>query len=275
MADNANDVNTQAAPQEPAAPAPSTEETKAPAKEAVDPVLETLKSNDDELKAQKQTPKATKQDKPETEAREQQEAPAEETEGEQPPKGKAEDRKQQLNTEIRDLVSQRNALKSEVEQLNSQVYQPATEQELQEQGMSQLEAKVEAMRQQQELERYTSQVADAQLTIESESQRVLSDFPIFNPDSDQYKADIAAQASQLLQANLVYDQNTGQVIGSNVSPYQLYQTLAQTYQASQAEGQIQGQKATEKMLASADIVTSTAPRSKRQDPILEILKADD
>lgn len=203
----------------------------------------------------------TPEDKPED--------PAEETEQ---PQGKAEERKQQLNGEIRDLVSQRNELKAEVEKINAQIYQPATEEELKEQGMSPEMAAIEAMKQEREMERYNNQVAEAQLTIDSEAGRVVNDFPIFNPDSPEFNKELAAEAAQLLDQNLIRDPNSGQITGSNLSPYQLYKTLASAHTSSAAQGQIKGQKATEQMLASADIKGSAAPKPVVKDPILAVLE---
>lgn len=188
------------------------------------------------------------------------------------PQSAADERKQQLNTEIRDLVSKRNTLRAEVEKANAEVYQPATEDELvgqvnpdTGQEYSRVEAKLAAFEQAQELKAYNDQVADNQLTLATEAQKVVQDFPMFNPDSDQYKPELAAKADALLGKNLILDQNTGQPIGSNVSPYELYQTIAMAAQASAVEGQIQGQKATEKMLASVDSASGAAPPAKTED----------
>lgn len=210
--------------------------------------------------------------KAETESEE--ETPAEETETADKPT-KADERKIQLNTEIRDLVARKNALQADVEKANAEVYQPATEDELTEQGMTAVEAKVEAMRQEREMEKYNSQVADAQLTIGHESNRVLQDFPIFNPDSESYDEELAGEASELLRANLILDPNTNQVIGSNVSPYQLYQTLARASGISATKGQLKGQQDTEQMLASADNAGSASPPKKPKDPVLDILASDE
>lgn len=199
-------------------------------------------------------------------------APADETPAEEQPRGKAEERKQQLNAEIRDLVAQRNALKTEVEQANAQVYAPETVDALVEQGYSELEAKVEAMQQQQAIERYNNQVTEAQLTLESESTRVINDFPIFNATSDQYKPELAQKAADLLAENLVVDPNTGQVVGSKISPYKLYETIAAAHSTSVVEGQLQGQRATEKMLANADSTSNAAPPKPKADPILDVWK---
>lgn len=194
---------------------------------------------------------------------------------EEPQNKGLEDRTKKVNSEIRDLVSQRNALRDEVTKLNAEVYQPATEDELKDQGMSPEMAAIEAMKQEREVERFNNQVVEAQLTIESESQRVLSDFPAFNEDSSEFNKELAQEAATLLEAGLIRDLNTGQVIGSNVSPYQLYKTLARASGISEAKGQIKGQQSTEKMLANADNASSAAPQKKAVDPVLALWESDD
>lgn len=219
-----------------------------------------------EPKEEAEKPEAEEEAKAESEETETESESEDETEETETKPTKADERKTQLNTEIRDLVAQRNALKEEVAKAN-EVYQPATEEDLVNDGMDATEAKVEALRQAIEVKDYNDKVADAQLTIESESQRVLQDYPIFNPDNESYDEDLSLEAAQLLEANLIQDPNTGQIIGSNVSPYQLYKTLAKASGISGAKGQIKGQQATEKMLANADANSSTAPAKKADDPL--------
>ena len=235
------------------------EETKAETKEETQPEVEAKEESKE--KSEEET------EAKETETEGEAEKPADETETEKPQKG-AEERKAQLNTEIRDLVSQRNKLRDEVTKANAEVYQPATEDELIEGGMTATDAKVESLRQSIEMKNYNDQVADAQLTISSESQRVLDDFSWSNPDNENYKKELAERASELLEANLIYDQNSGQVIGSNVSPYQLYKTLDEASKISSADGQIKGQQDAEKMLANADnSTTKTAATKEKVDDL--------
>ena len=228
---------------------------------------EEAKAEPEEKPEEKPEPEKTEPDEPKAEAK-----------AEEPVKTKADERKVTLNKEIRDLVAQRNTLKKEVEKANSEVYHPATPSELADQTnpdtgetYTSLEAKVEAQRQAAEMDKYNVQVAEAQLTIEAESQKVLADFSIFNPDSEDYDKELADEAGNLLQANLIQDENTGQVIGSNVSPYQLYKTIARAAGVSSAKGQIKGQEATEKMLANADTNSNAAPPKEKKDPLTEIL----
>lgn len=234
----------------------------------------------EEAKAEPKEPEAAKADEETDEVtpdatKTEGKADAEADETEDKPLGKAEERKSQLNTEIRDLVSQRNTLRSEVEKANAEVYQPATEQELEAEGLTATDARVEALRQRIEVKDYNDRVADVQLTLGSESERVLQDFPMFNPDSTDFDKELSEEASELLQQNLILDPNTKQIIGSNVSPYQLYKTLARATGISATKGQIKGQQATEKQLANVDAPTSSAPPVKKEDPLMALWKADD
>lgn len=225
-------------------------------------------------------------------------SPEEKPEAEEPetdkPQTKAEERKTQLNTEIRDLVSQRNSLKREVEKLTGEVYKPASEADLREETnpdtgekYTALEAKFEALRQENAMARYNEDVADAQLSIGTESMRVLNDFPIFNPESDSYEPELASEAADLLEANLIRDDEVpeigedgkptgkGIIIGSRISPYSLYQTLARASGISATKGQLKGQQAREEMLANADAPPTVAPPKEKKDPVIALWEADD
>lgn len=279
MADNADDVQDaqigldefegkQDSPKTESSPV---EEAKAETK--AEPEGKETKESKDAPEIPDVPTKTDTEDNPEEESTEKSEGEVEET-AEDKPNQVAEKRKSELNTEIRDLVAKRNALKDEVSKTNEEVYQPATEEDLVNEGMSATDAKVEALRQRIEVKDYNDRVADAQLTIESEAQRVITDFPTFNPESKEYDSELAVEAAELLQQNLITDPNTGQVIGSNVSPYQLYKTLARASGISGAKGQLKGQKDTEKMLANADSGASAAPAKKPEDPLMKLFLED-
>ena len=185
------------------------------------------------------------------------------------------------NREIRDLVSRRNDLRNRVKEQNAQYYRPATEEQLLDQinpetgnYYSRLEAKLAAMEQQQQISQYNEQVADAQLTLSNEAERALKDFPMFDEQSPEYNKEVAAQVDAMLGNALVFDQTTGQVIGSSVSPYQLYKTVAQSAQSGAVTGQLKAQKATEKMLASADSTGSSQQGSKSFEKMSTAEQAD-
>lgn len=228
-------------------------------------------TNPDEPEAKEET-----ESKEEAKSANEAEELTEETKTEAQPQGKAEDRKQQLNNEIRDLVSQRNAIRAEVEKRNAEAYQPATDEELlgqinPETGeyYNSLEAKFAAMEQRQEIDRYNNQVAEAQLTLSSEANRALTEFPMFDENSKEYNPSIAAEVDAMLGNALVKDQNTGQIIGSNIPVYQLYKTIATSIRAESTKAQANAQKATAKMQANVDVSGGT-PQKSSGDPMDDV-----
>lgn len=226
-------------------------------------------SDDTDDKSEESTDDS-QQEETEAESTEVVEETTEESEDEK--SSKADQRKDQLNTEIRDLVSERNRIRAEVEQLNAEVYKPASADELVEQVnpetgeyYNRLEAKLEAMEQQRQVEQYNNQVTEQRLALTSEANRAIQDFPMFDERSEQYNPAIAAQADALLQQQLVFDPRTNQLIGANGSPYQLYATIAQAYQQASQQSAVKGQQAAEKMMAHADKVTTTQPVKQKTD----------
>lgn len=185
---------------------------------------------------------------------------------------KGEVRKDSLNTEIRDLVAERNKIRNEVEQLNTQFYKPASTEELTEQVnpetgeyYNRLEAQVEAMRQEREVEKYNNQIAEARLTLSSEATRAVQDFPIFDAKSPDYNPQLAAQVDQLLEQSLIFDEKSNQVVGSKISPYQLIKTVADAHKLSATQAAAQGQRAVEKMQSQADIPSSAPVKTTQTD----------
>lgn len=210
----------------------------------------------------------------------QDETDSDETDAEDKPQSAAEKRKEQLegeineakeklgvdpNTEIRDLVSARNAIRQAVEQVNQQAYVPANEEELLEQVnpetgeyYNRLEAKFEAMKQEQQLRQYNEQVSENKLSLYSDVQRIQNDFPIFNEQSPEYNPQIAQQVYQIAEQSLIKDPRTGDVIGSNIPIYSIYKTVNDSYKLAAASGQAKQQRATESMLRNTDVSSSAA-----------------
>lgn len=188
------------------------------------------------------------------------------------PQTKGEKRKESLNTEIRDLVSQRNQIRDEIEQMNAQVYQAASLDDLLDQenpdtgeNYSRLEAQVEMMRQQQELRDFNDKVADFQFTMNQEINKVLSDFPMFDPQNkEEYNEQVAKDVYQNLVDSLQIDPNTGQIIGSTLkSPYKLYQSYANAAQSSARKGELKGQRNAERMMTNVDHSTGGQGKSSK------------
>ena len=264
-------VNDPVVAQEPTTTESAPVETNTP--EVADPLLEALSSDDDSPVVEK--PETESELQPEEDKESKGEALAEETNeleqplgGEKPLTPKAENRFQKLANENKQL-------RDEIEQLNLQVYQPQTAAELVEEGLSPELAEVRELKQNLELQTYNNKVYEAQVGLSNEAEQVIKNFPMFDPDSPDFDEDISADAARSLEASLIVDPNTGQIIGSHLSPYQIYKPIADAYNKSQLKGQIKGQKAHEKMLANVDARSSATPTQPKEDPLMKILSSDD
>lgn len=196
------------------------------------------------------------------------------------PKSKGEQRKEQLNTEIRDLVAHRNKLRQEVESINNQAYQLPTPEQLMEQVnpetgeyYNRMEAQLQAMQQERAIEKYNTQVAEAQLQLDTEAERALRDFPELFKEDSPYK-DAVVNATQMLQKSLHIDPRTNQIIGSAISPYELYKTLNDSIQSAASVGQVQAQKAQSEMLANADTTVTQENKVPKKDTFLSGFDAE-
>ena len=237
--------------------------------EVADEVLSALSSDEDE------SPKAETEQEVPAEA---EEAPAEtpdDTPAEEEPRGEDKQLTPKAENRFQQLANDNRALREQIEQLNAQVYQPQTVQDLIDEGLTPELAEVRALKQELEVTNYNNRVVEAQSSLNQESMQVLKDFPIFDPESDNFQEDVALQAAELLEANLITDPNTGQIIGSHVSPYKIYKPIADAYAKSALQGEIAGQKAAERQLSAVDSPSSVSPREAKKDPTLEILSSDD
>lgn len=193
----------------------------------------------------------------------------------------AEARKESLQNEIRELVSKRNEARAEYEAEIAKSYRTETVEELEDQGLSPEEAEAEQLRQENEMLKFNQHVADLNGTLNIEALQVMQDFPVFDPESPMYDKELSGRVRDLYEraAQTQIDEKTGLVIKSNLAPYEFYKAFADTHQVSgeksRVQGQIDGQKAADKELAAAEVPTSAAPRTQKQDPFLKGLLSDD
>lgn len=185
----------------------------------------------------------------------------------------AEKRKEQLNAEIREIHAQREQARQELEQYYQQLEQsrqqnqpePVTKEQLLDQvnpdtgeyftsaeaDVILLQQQVQQMQQQEQQREYYKQVEQSVSQLSESSNKVLSDFPVFDSTSDQYDATIAEPAFAVLDANLIKDQK-GNPIGSRIDPYKLFKAFHDANQAGLSKGAASGQKAAEKNLSNTD-----------------------
>lgn len=217
---------------------------------------------------------------PETEEATEKEQPTPAQSEEKP--SRADARKQQLNSEIRERIAERNALRDEIAALSRQKYDLESSSDIPtvdsllgqinpdtgdyytraEAENLRLNKRLDAFEKQQEFNAYVERVTESRMQLSQEANKVVKDFPIFDPESDQYNAELTAAADELMQNSLIKDEKTGQVIGARISPYQLYSTIASAKASGEADGKTSGHKAALDMLNNADVTTSAkAPSS--------------
>lgn len=198
---------------------------------------------------------------------------------------RADTRKQQLNSEIRDKIAERNALRDEIAELSKQKYNLKSAQDIPtveslveqinpntgdyytraEADNLRINQRLDAMEEQRAFNDYVERVVDSRIQLSNEANKVVKDFPIFDPESDQYNAELTAAADEIMQGSLITDEKTGQVIGSRVSPYQLYSTIAKAKASGEVGGKTSGRKAALDMMNNADVGSSVNAPSSKED----------
>ena len=255
-------TEVESSPTETAEPvAESNEDSELSEQETVDKEI----AKDMEAEDDSEAPEEDSEDK----ADESQDEPAEEEPAE--PKKGAEARKEQLQSEIRDLVSKRNELRQEITNINAQVYQPASAEQLVDQGYDPAMARVEALEQRTQMAEFNAYVSDLNASLNTEALRVMSDFPVFDPESPQFDKSLSERAEAVYRqaAQIQIDPNTGLTVQANALPYDIYKAFAETAQSGSQTGAVQGQRAAEKNLAAADTVSSAAPKAPKEDLFLK------
>lgn len=271
--DNEAPVVNEAAVEETATPESTTEETNSPTTEAVD---------------------SEESQSTETEGNEEQSETTDETDEDDQPKSRADQRKEQLDSEIEDLerkltpqeeirqkVARRNELRQQIEARNAQLYKaqelPTIEQLLEEVNpesgdyYTRMEAKIAVMeaerqaeKQESQFRQYNDQVAESLYTLESETTQALKDFPMFDESHPDYSSvkGLAEEAAVVMSSALQKDA-AGNLVGSAVSPYQLYNLVDKAMKLGAQKAQTKGQKSVEKMLSNADNTPSGVSKEKK------------
>lgn len=186
----------------------------------------------------------------------------------------AERRKEQLSSEIRELVAQRNAIREETSRLIKEQYgtqsgnQAKTEDELvntinPETGDYYTRAEAQAeitknrldqLEQERQREVFANQIAESRFAMEQEAAKVVKDFPMFDSQSDQFNKEISTEAAEILSGAIETDPQTGMQIGCKIPIYKFYSMLAKATESARKQGEIAGREAAQKMMGAVDTV---------------------
>lgn len=189
---------------------------------------------------------------------------------------------------FRDLANQNRMLREQIAANQARQTQVATEQELlnkvnPDTGDYYTPQEAERVARYQANEQYQQNLAQEQFSLQvqqnqqqltAEAHQSLQEFPELDAQSDKYDPETAQAFEAALQQALVIDPKSGMPIGAHISPYVLAKSIVAptrvVAQRAKTLGQAEAQKATRKMLASADAAPSSSgaqPKGK-EDPFL-------
>lgn len=236
-----NDTSPAPASDAPAAPAPDTEGTPPPVSDDTPP--------------------------------EQPAKPAETPPEGEPPQGEpkgAETPEEDPKEQARKGYAERQRMKSAAKEAITQQYQPRTAEDLEQEGLSPEDARFEALRQEVQAERFVNNVADLTANMNMDASAIESEFDIFSEKSPNFDKDFAEKVSReyVRDAGVQMDETGQYVLSSRIPMYDYFKSRYDDRMAGQKHGQVSGQRAAEKMLASAETPSSATPPPKpAEDPI--------
>jgi hypothetical protein len=183
----------------------------------------------------------------------------------------------------RRFYEMRQKAKQEAERAMDRTYQAQPVDELTkkytDQGYDEFQARMlandERREQQAAINTARTEVAELNMTIESEALQVMHEFPIFDPKSPDYDKAFADKASALYHqaAGVQRDEQTGLIINASQTPYSFYKDLAEMRNSGLSKAQMDAQRAAEQQMAAvtppASIVVQRdkSPEDKQADAL--------
>jgi len=234
------------------APATEVQETVSVAEQT--PIKETA-AEETETKEADTSTEAVKSEETETEGEK-----AEETESSSEDDEAA---KKRRNDEMaRQRIQNSQKTRQDVLKQVDETYAPKGQDEFIAEGLSESDAKIEALRQEMQFRETRNYIADLNAGLKSDAQTVLTEHPVYNPDSKDYDADFTKEVQEAYQqaARLQTDEN-GIVINAEVGLQDFYSRMARIRDTGNQRGTVQGQKDALKMLSRTESTGSTNTNS--------------
>lgn len=184
----------------------------------------------------------------------------------QPDEPAADDPKEQA----RRGFAERQRLKAQAQTALRQQLRPQTEEELMQQGYDEKDAEIEALRQRVEFGEFVNNVSDLTANLNMDAAQIEQEFDIFNENSPNFDKDFADKVSReyIRDAQVQFDSSGQYVLSARIPMYDYYKSRYDDRMAGQKAGQVSGQRAAERMLASAETPSSAAPPPPpAEDPV--------
>lgn len=194
--------------------------------------------------------------------------------------------------EARKGFAERQQTKAQLARQLQQQFRPKSAEQFQEEGLDETQSSVEALRQEVALDKTINAVADLNANIDSDARAIESGFDgMFNEDSPNFDKEWAEQVSTdyLRDAQVRFAQHVDArgdpvknpdgspsvyIVSAAIPMYDYYQRRHSDRMRGASAGQVAGQKAAERMLASADTPTSRAPEPQAKDRLHELWDKD-
>lgn len=187
-------------------------------------------------------------------------APEEEAPAELPQKGK------DANTRIRQLANENRQMRDYIAQIEE--LKANSEEDYVEAGYPQERAEILALKESVERDRAINQISQLNSGITSDVNRILQDFPEFNPTSSEFIGEEHAKELASLYdeyADVQYDKDGVVALSAKTLPYEFYKRQAKVIRAAKSKAGVQAQANAEKMLSSAEPQSRQTPVSTGND----------
>lgn len=211
-------------------------------------------------------------------AAEETEEPKEAVESEEPKEGeKAEEAEPSEDDEVAkkrrndEMAKQRiqssHKTRQEVLKAVDENYAPKSQEEFVNEGLSEADAKIEALRQEMQFRETRNYIADLNAGLKTDAQTVLTEHPVYNPDSPSYDPEFTKDVQEAYQqaARLQTDEN-GIVINAELGLADFYSRMATIRERGNQKGQVDGQKDALKMLSRTESTGSSNTNSAEKSP---------
>jgi hypothetical protein len=171
----------------------------------------------------------------------------------------------------RQAYLERQRTRQAVTQQIQQQYRPKTEDDLLEEGLDPVDAKIQAIREEFDYREQVNQIAELTTTVRSDVVNVLSDYPIYNPNSPDYDPEFTKMVDDAYdQAAKLQTTEDGAILHAEVLPYEHYQRMAQIYQRGTSRGVKQGQDEATRTMSRTETAGSSSSTTRGNETLEEL-----
>jgi len=234
----------------------------------VETTAETVETTTDQSSQVEQTTDQSE----ETQSEEPSEASAEVEQAEETVTDESEQLKPKSENRFQKLANDNRALRERIKQLE-QLKVP-TEEDYIDQGLDENAAKIESFRAELQYRDAVEAVVGLNQSINTDLERLKREYPAFDPDSKEFneKLTMSVFAQYDKDTGAEYDPETGIMIRTTQLPYQYIKEKMDLVSMAAAKSKVEAQKNVEKMVAAADVPTSTQPIADTQNESLEEMR---